>query len=260
MSSYRCLCLAGSLVAVVVAGCATGGSADGDGGLVDQADAPSGSRADADPFEVDAAMHPEPDAAPVDAAPVDAAPPPDAPPGTPDAAPLPPDACVDMTLNLLQNPGFDLGPGGGWAETSAGGFPIITAAIDLPVPPQAGTHAAWLGGYPSASDEFLQTVVIPPDATALRLKGFKLFASQETGGPADLFIIQIRNGGGTVLEPLASLSNVEMDAAFAAFDFPAASPHAGETVQIYMRGTTNANALNTNFFIDSLAFEVTVCR
>ena len=101
MSSYRSLCLAGSLVAVAVAGCATGASADGDGGLVDPADAPSGGRADADPFIPDAAMHPDPDAAPL---PPDAAPPPDAPPGTPDAAALPPDACVDMTINLLANP------------------------------------------------------------------------------------------------------------------------------------------------------------
>jgi hypothetical protein len=115
-----------------------------------------------------------------------------------------------------------------------------------------------MGGYFNANDQLLQTVTIPASATALRFKGQRWIASEDTAAANDFLTVQIRDGGGTLLEQIGQFSNLQTNGTWTAFDLPAASPHAGQTIQIYLRGTTNAT-LNTNFFLDSFALEVTYC-
>jgi hypothetical protein len=260
----------GAIFSLALGACATAAGSDVDAGRGELPDAAE--RADADPEEPDAApkpdAEPEPDAALPDA---ELPPPPDAPPGTPDAAPLP-DAppCTPTTKNLLVNAGFESGPGGGWSETSAGGFELITSQTgDLPHPAQAGTFAAFVGGYNSTTgtqtDQLLQTVTIPASTTALRIKGFRWVETEESGigGPFDKLFIELLPATGTgVIETFGaapSFSNKTTSTDWVAFDLPAAAVHAGETVRFSVRATFDFSDV-TNFLVDSLVLEATVCE
>lgn len=178
----------------------------------------------------------------------------------PDA--MPPDACVPVVVNLLQNPGFDQGPAVAWAQS--GQYDLIVTSAGLPngFKPQAGTHAAWMGGYAFANDELLQTVIVPAKATALRFRGYRYVASLETGTMNDTLTIKLRTGGGALLEQIGSFTNLNTTTAWTTFEFSAASAHAGETIQIYLQAKTGADPLgnsNTNFFLDTFALEATTC-
>jgi hypothetical protein len=258
----------GVLFSLALGACATAAGSDVDAGRGELPDAAE--RTDADPEAPDAA--PKPDAAPEPDAPLPDAeppPPPDAMPGTPDAAPLP-DAppCTPTTKNLLVNAGFDSGPGGGWTETSAGGFELITSqAGDLPHPAQAGTFAAFLSGYtsPPGTDQLLQTITIPASTTALRVKGFRWIETQElsSGGVFDKLFIELLPAQGTSpLETFGAAPNFSNKTAstdWTAFDLPAGATHAGETVRLSVRATFD-DSLITNFLVDSLVLEATVCE
>src|SRR2546427_738357 len=81
--------------------------------------------------------------------------------------------CSLVWTNLLTNGALDTGPGTMWVETSLLSPPadIITAA-DLPLAPQSGTYAAWMGGYLSGDDTLAQQVTVPVGTTALRMSGY----------------------------------------------------------------------------------------
>jgi hypothetical protein len=263
----------------VVAACATGVDPAGDPDAIpphidaDVPDAPSGGRVDADLGAPDAA--PRPDAAPLppdamppppDAMPLppDAMPPPppDAAPGTPDAAPLPdaPPACTPMNVNLLANAAFESGPGVGWIETSTGGYEIILQPTDLPFAAHTAPYAAWLGGYTNGTDTLLQSVTVPAGATQLRLTGYRVIGTTEVagGGAWDYVYLRLRNSSGVVLETLGTYSNVDTIAAWTSFSFTASSPHAGESIQLYIEAT-NDIIDHSNFFFDTLSLEASVC-
>jgi len=196
---------------------------------------------------------------------------PDARVGTPDAAIGPPDAmvqtpdasgCTTQTIQLLSNENFDLGSGGGWVENGAG-YPIVLSPSDptypLPITPQSGNYAAWMGGVDSATRAIYQDVVVPADATNLTLSGYIYIATGETSGVWDTWAATIRNTSGGVLETLASLSNADANDTWTAFSYPAATNLAGQTIRIYFENTNDA-INNTNFFVDTLLLNVTSCQ
>ncbi len=251
----------GLVVFATVAACATTNS-EGDGGP--EADAPSGGRIDADPEAPDA--EPKPDVEPMpdaqalpDAPPmVDAQPLPDAPPGTPDATP-----CMPTTMNLLANPSFDLGRNVSWSETSAGAYEIVVTTPTLQIAPHSPAFATWIGGDNNSIDQVFQDVAIPAATTAIRLKGQRLVATQETVATAfDKLFFEIQTPGGVLLEPVGgapTFSNLNTVTAFTPFDFPLTGNYAGQTIRVRLHGTTDVS-LPTNFFLDSIALEATVCQ
>lgn len=233
--------LVASLAVLGLGACAT---ADGGAGDDDVA------TADARPF----ADAPElPDAAVI----VDASPTaPDAMPSPPDAMPAPADACVATWQDLLVNPSFDLGPGNGWTELP--GFIIGTGA---PVPADSGAYLSWFGGADVADDRLYQEVAVPADAQGLRLRGKILIQSDELPfGVYDALTIELRSaGGGVLLDTLLNATNLDNDVAtWTPFEIAAPASRAGQTVRLWLRGTTDENT-TTNFFIDSLALEVLRC-
>ena len=209
---------------------------------------------DASPPKTDGSSNPPDGASMVryDAPPgaIDARPPIDAPPGVPDARP--PDAPPAGCTLMLANGNFDSGAGAGWSQLS-GTYPIVTNDFSLVgITPQSGAWAVWMGGYNYADDQLVQTVTIPASASSLRLRGYRWIASEETGGAYDFLAIQLRSSGGALLESLTTYSNNDTVGSWTPFDLPAGSAHAGQTIQVYLHGTTDVN-LNTNFFIDSLS-------
>lgn len=229
------------LLAVVVTGCATGQVPGGD------PDAP--------------VITFERDAAPPDAR-VNPAPP-DANvmvPDPPDAAPTP---CTATWQNLLTNASFDLGPSG-WMENSGGGYPIVSASAQLPIPTHSGNYAAWTGGYDNAYDQVFQSVTIPADATSLRWSGYGCFASEEAPGSGvyDVAGVGLLNPAGTVLETLYTWSNLNAPSAssctWTSYSQIASNAYAGQTVTLLVEAVTDST-LGTSFFFDTFVLEALAC-
>ena len=268
------------LVASLVTGCATAGNNDNaDGSVVPQPDAAG--LADAAPGNPDAAEG-TPDAAPgsSDAA----AGTPDAAPGTPDAMPTPdamgapdamgtpdamgaPDAgCTDTITQVLVNPAFDSGPGTGWVE-NGGGYDIILSTASTPDPfpftPDTPAYAAWMGGADSSTQALYQDVTIPAGALDVRLSWKQVIGTQETTTLSvyDTMTVTLRNTGNTVLEPLASFSNLDAGTTttWLAQGKTLTGSYAGQTVRVYFE-ESNDIANPSNFFVDTVALDVTVCQ
>lgn len=195
----------------------------------------------------------------------------DAPPGSPDASVVispdamvgPPDAmgCTTQMVQLLSNENLDLGSGSGWIENGAG-YPIILSPTDptypLPVTPQTGNYAGWMGGVDSATRSMYQDIAVPAGATGMSVTGYRYIATEETSGVWDVFTITIRNTSNSVLETLGSLSNANATDSWLNFTYTPISSYAGQTVRLHFENT-NDIINNTNFFIDSFAVRVTAC-
>ena len=61
-----------------------------------------------------------------------------------------------------------------------------------------------------------------------------------------------------VMETLVMWSNVDSNTAWTPFTLTATGNDAGQTIRVYVQSQTNAT-LNTNFFMDSFALNVTAC-
>jgi hypothetical protein len=267
----------GWLLIVLSLGCAQGetGALPADArvnGAADAAasiDAPNVSREpDGSPGRPDAG--PPPDAPPPhidagwpDASPPDASPP-DAPPGTPDAAPppdappSPPDAtpCTDQWIPILTNGTFD--SGGGWTETSDGGF-VVIGAPPTGVTAHSGANVAWMGGYTGGADRLTQVVSVPADSLGLRLNGYRIIGTQETDPVAYDFVYfrLLPAGGGTV--DMGSFSNLDANTDWLFFERMAPAAYPGETLTVEIEMTNDA-FYSTGVLLDTMALDVHVCR
>ncbi len=236
------------LAVLVVSGCARadlgGGTLDAEPAADPDAAAPDGAPGGEDAAEVVAdAAEVVADAAVPDAAEV-----------VPDAAP-PPDACVPSWIALSANGGFDAGVAP-WAQQGT----VITDDAGMPISPQAGTHAAWFGGTNAADDRLVQTVAVPADATALRVRLYECFVTADVAGEDDHFTASLRVPGGAELEVLRAASNLQVGTVcgWTAATWTAASPHAGTSVELALRGTTDA-AYPTSWYVDTLVVEALAC-
>jgi hypothetical protein len=256
------------VLAVLVAGCASGGNAA-------QSDAPFGGQ-DAPPVHqdsineipdapIDAAPHPD---APIDAAPHPDAPPIDAPPPI-DAAPpvdAPIDACVPIQTELLQNPVFDLSPVGTmWQQVP----------IDPTAPPitsdgfaaQSTPYKAFMGGITgedegvsTVTDQIYQDVVVPANTTQLVLTGYYVVGTTESGTTVyDTASVDLLQTNGTPIENVMTLNNVTTTpAAWQPFTHTFTHNVSSQTVRFRIT-STNDITNNTNFFFDTLSLKATHC-
>lgn len=247
-AAFACACASGSSV-----------SPDG-GGSVDGMAA-----ADADPAAPDALVLDAPATTADAAITIDAAPAsPDATPASPDAAPptpdaAPPDACVPQWVQLLGNSDFEAG-NTVWSATSNGGDVIRMGSS--PWPPHGGSWQALFLGYNNASQTLSQTVTVPANATALRLRGQRCFVTDETSTttPYDNLTVELKEGP-TLLETLASYSNLDAGStcSWTALQFNATASHAGKNVTVHMIAGSDASTA-TSFGLDTLIFEAFACQ
>jgi hypothetical protein len=266
----------------LLGGCATAEVSGSDG--LDGPDAGSSTLRDAAPA-ADAPVVPDAAAAP-DAPSMtpDAAPVPDAAPPPPDAPPPPPDACVPILVQLLSNPSFDLGPGGGWSETSSAGVNLLLHQSQTPIDADTPDHLVWLGGYledPGAGisgiDILRQDITLPADATGFHLTGFRFIGSQEPTDGADHFdtlAVSIRDPAtNNLLEtltdtsvgacssfygPPCTWSNMHATSSYQSFTLTPAGNYAGQSIRIEFLSNGDI-VFNTNFFLDTLQARVTAC-
>jgi len=246
------------LLAVSLAACANASTASPDALGGDDVQTP-----DAAEQHIDASGIDGPSIEPVDASDIDAPPLPiDAMPI--DAPPPPIDACVPIVTQRLLNPNVDSACTGSlpnrcpsWSELPQDpAYPPIDGALAV------GAHTApnglWLGGLLGSTDGLYQQLAIPATTTAMSFSGQKWFATEETGGSFDFLRIQIRSTADVVLETLVTWSNVDSNTAWTPFTLPVTGNYAGQTIRVYLQSTTDST-LNTNFFLDTFALDVTAC-
>lgn len=256
---FKCLLPA---LAVTVAACASANEGtdqpDAPDVTIDapDPDAPDPDAPDPDAPPIDA---PDPDAPPVDAPPIDA-PAIDAPIDAPPIDAPPPDAPIDAMCsptwqNLLVNGGFDSGipP---WTQTTT----IIRDAGGMPFAPHNGTHAALFGASNNANDVLVQNITIPATATGLRVRAYTCFVTEDPIEDTDDFTITLETPGGAVLDTLLSVTNSDVAPIcfWQSTTWTAATPHAGQSIVLRMRGRTNI-AFLTRFAVDSMALEYLGC-
>ena len=159
------------------------------------------------------------------------------------------------TQQLLGNPGFENG------ATNTTPWIVTAGVIDsnsASEPPHTGSWKAWLNGYGSAhTDTLLQSATISATATAANLSFWLHIDTAETSTSTayDTLKIQIRNSSGTVLNTLASYSNLSAKAGYEQVSFDLTS-YKGQTIQIYLIGVEDAS-LKTSFVVDDFVLNVT---
>jgi hypothetical protein len=246
-----------SSIAVLLMSCAACASAregsEADAGDETDAAGLDPDAADPDAGEVDA---PELDASPTDAATIDGA----VVDAAIDAPPPPIDAPVDAMCSptwhdILGNGGFDnaIAP---WTQTST----IIRDAATMPFAPHNGLNAALFGASHNANDVLVQNLTIPATATALRLRGYNCYVTEDFLEDTDSFAVTLETPAGGLLETLHAVTNSDTlpFCAWQAFTWNATTPLAGQAIVLRFRGRTNL-ALYTRFAIDTLAFEWLGC-
>ena len=124
-------------------------------------------------------------------------------------------------------------------------------------PAFAGTRNAWMGGNGTAITETLgQTVAIPSTISKATLTFFLHIDTAETTTTTvfDKLTVQVRNTAGTVLQTLATFSNLNKATGYQqrTFDLTAFK---GQSVQIFFTETEDSS-LQTSFVLDNVSLIV----
>ncbi|MCK6526445.1 hypothetical protein L6R50_02410 [Myxococcota bacterium] len=279
------------LLALMLAGCGGQIGLAGSGGTGDDDTAPPSGGADDDAVGDDDSVVPgDDDAADDDAADDDGQPPDDdaadddthsasdddtAPPPDDDAAdddthsasdddtgPPPPDddsaPCTPRTEEFLVNGNFDSGAAWPWEETSPLPESMVFSHPPLPVTPDSGGYAAWLGGYSNADDTLAQPVAIPASATRIHLIARLSIVTDGGFGPDLLAIDVVDPGTGMVVQALGAFGESDATFGWATIEGDLPLIWAGTDFLLSFRATTNA-ALLTSFFLDSVSLRIDYC-
>ena len=159
------------------------------------------------------------------------------------------------TQQLLGNPGFENGSANPTPWTVSAGV-VDNSNFQVP---HSGLWKAWLNGYGSAhTDSLLQQVSVPANAASAALSFWRHIETAETTTTKanDTLKVQVRTSTGTVLNTLATYSNLNAAAGYTQISFDLTS-YKGKTIQIYLVGTENSS-LKTSFVVDDFALNVTV--
>jgi hypothetical protein len=152
-----------------------------------------------------------------------------------------------VSKQLIINGGFESGAGS-WTATSG------VISNDTTQTARAGTYKAWLNGYGAAHvDSLYQQIAIPSASTSTILSFWlKVVSSETTTTQAyDTLQVQIRNSSGTVLNTLATYSNLNKGTSYISKSFDLSS-YKGQTIRIYFLGT-EGSVTATSFLIDDVS-------
>jgi hypothetical protein len=151
---------------------------------------------------------------------------------------------------ILVNPGFESGNVTWTASTSV----INTSATE---PAHSGSWKAWLDGYGTThTDTLYQQVAIASTKTSATLTFWLHVDTAETTTTTayDTLAVQIRNSSGTLLQTLATYSNLDASTGYALKTFNL-SAYIGQTIRVYLTGTEDSID-QTSFVVDDFALNV----
>ena len=160
--------------------------------------------------------------------------------------------CFEVCERLRALPGFENAPDNTPWVVSAG---VIGSSTQQPA--RSGKWRAWLCGYGAThTDTLMQQVAIPSTAVATSLTFWLHVDSAEllTSGAKDTLKVQIRDANGTVLETLATYSNLDAAGGYAIKGFDLQS-YIGKTIQIYLVGS-EVGTRQTSFVVDDFALRI----
>ncbi|MCB0078295.1 MAG: S8 family peptidase [Anaerolineales bacterium] len=170
--------------------------------------------------------------------------PPPAPTSTP--APNPTATPPPSGGNVLQNPGFESGPGVAWSESSSGGYTIVSTSR-----PRSGSYSAWLAGYNNAVDYIYQSVTIPSNGT---LSYYWRMETNETSTRAyDWMDVRLYNSSGQYVTTLRRWDNGDAKNTWS-YDSINLASYAGQTMYVVFWADTDWS-LPTSFFVDDVALQ-----
>jgi hypothetical protein len=159
-----------------------------------------------------------------------------------------------VPVQLLQDPGFELGtsPGSPWQATDG----VITQ-LSLRQP-RSGSWYAWLDGYGQAHvDTLSQTVAIPASASRATLSFWLHVDTAESGGDiVDWMRVEIKSATGILLARLNTYSNRDAADGYTQHTFDMAR-FRGQTIQLTCTAKEDAQR-ETSFLLDDLRLDAEV--
>ena len=141
---------------------------------------------------------------------------------------------------LIGNGGFENGAASPapWVLTSTH-TPLSIINSSATEPPHTGTFDAWMNGWGTTiTDTVMQQVTIPANATAATFSFWLHIDTAETTTTTafDTLQVQVRNSSGTVLQTLATFSNLNHATGYQQQTFNVLS-FAGQTIQVFFVGS-----------------------
>jgi hypothetical protein len=168
---------------------------------------------------------------------------------------------VDAQTQLIQNGGFESGSGISVPNWVLAGGAALNGAAGSSQYAHSGLQYLILGGAVNENDSAYQTIVVPNGATPVTLSFWYSITSQETAiyTAYDTMTVTIRNSSGSVLQTVASYSNLNKDSAPGTWHQVTANlaTYAGQTIQICI-SSSNDSTYYTTFRIDDVSVLATV--
>jgi hypothetical protein len=160
---------------------------------------------------------------------------------------------------LLGNGGFQNGASSPapWVLTSTH-TPLEIINSSASEPPHSGTFDAWMNGWgTTTTDTVMQQVAVPANATAATFSFWLHINTAETTTTTafDTLQVQVRNSSGTVLQTLATFSNLDHATGYQQHTFNLSS-FTGQTIQVFFIGKEDSS-LQTSFVLDDISLKVT---
>jgi parallel beta-helix repeat protein len=147
-------------------------------------------------------------------------------------------------INILENPGFESGS----TIWVVSGDTIQNAGSQLA---HGGSWLAELNGFGYVNTETLsQTVIIPETINSASLSFWLHIETAETttNKVYDTLSVQVQDSSGTVLNTIATYSNLDKDTGYVQKSFDL-SPYKGQTIRISFKGTEDYSR-KTSFVLD----------
>ncbi len=146
--------------------------------------------------------------------------------------------------NVVVNPGFESGPGVGWAEYSSGGYELIDTTR-----PHSGSYSAYECDYNYCTEYVQQTITIPSGANLTYW--WYMTSSEGTGTAYDYLRVRLYSTSGALLTTLRTWSNRNTRNTWSQ-DTISLSAYAGQTVILRFMATTDSS-LRTAFWVDDVS-------
>jgi hypothetical protein len=157
-----------------------------------------------------------------------------------------PAACQELVVNG----GFEA-PYQAWTEYSSLGYLLID-----PFYPHTGEKSAFIVGDNGEEGWIAQTVVLPANATSLKLTyWWAVWTEENPGGAFDFLRVQLLRVDNTLVTTLATYDNQSGDAWVWNPATADLSAYAGQTLQLRFYAKNDANNNPTSFFVDDVSIE-----
>ena len=145
----------------------------------------------------------------------------------------------------LTNGGFESGPGVGWAESSSGGYALVSTSL-----PRTGSYGAYEGGYNNAVETLSQTVTVPTSGTLSYW--WRLASSEGTTTAYDTLTVTLANPStGATVATLATYSNRNVRNTWTQAS-QGLSAYAGQTLSLRFTTRTDS-AVASSFYLDDVS-------